>query len=113
MSLIPEPIVPERTVDVVKKSIDTHENVILLDVRTVGEYSRNKLENARNLPLDEVAESIESIVPDKSTKVYVYCLSGSRSVHAVDAMVKFGYTNVFNMTDGLLAWRSKGYSVSA
>ena len=108
MSLILEPNVPQISVDMVKKSMDTHENVILLDVRTVGEYSRNKLENARNLPLDEVAESIESIVPDKSKKIYVYCLSGSRSVHAVEAMVKLGYTNVFNMTGGLLAWRAKG-----
>ena len=108
MSLILEPNVPQISVDVVKKSIDTHENVILLDVRTVGEYSRNKLENASNLPLDEVVERIESIVPDKSTKVYVYCLSGSRSVHAVDTMLKLGYTNVFNMTGGLLACRAKG-----
>jgi rhodanese-related sulfurtransferase len=108
MSLILEPNVPQISVDVVKKSIDAHENAILLDVRTVGEYSRNKLENARNLPLDEVAQRIESIVPDKSVKIFVYCLSGSRSIHAVDAMVKLGYTNVFNMTGGLLAWRAKG-----
>ncbi len=108
-----EPTVPQLSVGDVKKSMDAHENVILLDVRTAGEYSRNKLENARNLPLDEVAERIESIVPDKSMRIYVYCLSGSRSIHAVDAMVKLGYTNVFNVTGGLLAWRAKGHSVSS
>jgi len=36
-------------------------------------------------------------------------LSGSRSVHAVDAMARMGYKKVYNMTNGLLAWRVKGY----
>lgn len=111
MQSFSEPFVPRISVDVVKKSIVEHENVILLDVRTVEEYSRNKLEHAINLPLDEVADRIDPCIPDKSIKIYVYCLSGSRSIHAVDAMLKLGYTNVFNMTGGLLAWRAKGYSL--
>ena len=113
MSLILEPNVPQISVDMVKKSMDTHENVILLDVRTVGEYSRGKLGGSMNLPLDEVINKIESTIPEKSAKIYVYCLSGSRSIYAVESMQQLGYENVFNVTNGLLAWRSKGYSVSA
>ncbi len=111
MQFFTEPVVPQISVDTAKQSIDTHENVIFLDVRTVEEYSRNRLENAINLPLDEVTERINSLIPDKSTKIYVYCLSGSRSIHAVDTMLKVSYTNVFNMTGGLLAWRAKGYKI--
>jgi rhodanese-related sulfurtransferase len=108
-----KPTVPQISADVVKTSIDTHETSILLDVRTVGEYSRNRLEGAIHVSVDEVSDKIESTIPDKSSKIYVYCLSGSRSVHAVDAMMKLGYTNVFNMTGGLLAWRAKGHPVSS
>jgi len=50
-------------------------------------------------------------VPPCSAKIFVYCLSGSRSVHAVDVMVKPGYTNVFDMEHGLLGWRAKYFPV--
>ena len=109
---INEPNVPQITVGEVKKSLDAKEDAVLLDVRTVGEFSRGKIEGSINLPVDEVAGKIETVVPDKSTKVYVYCLSGSRSVYVVDAMTELGYTNVFNVTSGLLAWRSKSFTVS-
>jgi thioredoxin 1 len=108
---ITEPNVPQITTEEVKKSLDAKEDVALLDVRTVGEYSRGKIEGGINLPVDEVAYKIESLIPDKSKKIYVYCLSGSRSVHAVEAMIKLGYSNVSTVTSGLLAWRAKGYPV--
>lgn len=103
--------IQQITAEEVKKSLDTKEDVLLLDVRTDGEFSRGKIEGGINLPVDEVAAKIESLIPNKSQKIYVYCLSGSRSVHAVEAMVKLGYQNVFNVTSGLLAWRTKGYPV--
>jgi rhodanese-related sulfurtransferase len=110
---IAEPNVPQIPVEGVKASIDAHEDVILLDVRTTGEYSRGKIAGGVNLPLDEVSNKVESVILDKSATIYVYCLSGSRSIYAVESMLQLGYVNVFNVTNGLLAWRSKGYPVSA
>jgi rhodanese-related sulfurtransferase len=103
--------VPQVTPDEVKKSIDAKDGTILLDVRTPGEVAKGKLEGSINIPLDRVACDIVMSTPDKNKKIFVYCLSGSRSVHAVDTMLKLGYTKVFNMTQGLLAWRVKGYPV--
>jgi rhodanese-related sulfurtransferase len=93
----------------VKKALDNKGNFVLLDVRTTSEYSRGKISGSINLPVDEVFQKIEAIVPDKTQTVYVYCLSGSRSVYAVDMMVKLGYKKVYDMPNGLLAWRVKGY----
>jgi phage shock protein E len=95
--------------DDVKKALDNKEDIILLDVRTTGEYLRGKIAGSINLPVDEVVQKINSFVPDKNQTVYVYCLSGSRSVYAVDMMVKLGYKKVYDMPNGLLAWRVKGY----
>lgn len=105
------PDVPQITADEVKKALDEKQHVILLDVRTPAEYSRGKITNSINLPVDDVEEKVESLIPDKSQRVYVYCLSGSRSVYAVETMEKLGYTNVFNITQGLLAWRGKKFPV--
>jgi phage shock protein E len=105
------PTVPQVSADEVKSGIDTGKDMILLDVRTAGEYSRGKIANSINLPVDEISGKIESIIPDKEATVYVYCLSGSRSMHAVDVMIKSGYKHVYDMANGLLAWRVKGYSL--
>ena len=105
------PQVPTVSVEEVKQAIETKESLVLLDVRTPDEVSRGKLPGAINVPLDELLTKIVSVVPDKKTKIYVYCMSGSRSVYAVDAMIKEGYTNVYHVANGVLAWRVKKYPV--
>lgn len=92
-----------------QKVINTNPEIILLDVRTTEEYVRGKIANSINLPVDEVADKVGKIIPDKNASVYVYCLSGSRSVYAVQEMMTLGYKNVFNLTNGLLAWRIAGF----
>jgi len=106
-----EPKVPGISPEDVKQAIDAKDTYVLLDVRTPGEYARNRIEGSINIPVDKVDCDVQTVIPDKSQKVFVYCLSGSRSVHAVDAMMKLGYTNVFDMPHGLLAWRVKGFPV--
>lgn len=103
------PKVPQVTAEDVKKAMDNKERFILLDVRTPQEYGREKLKSSINIPLDSIQATIEKKLPNKSEKIFVYCLSGSRSVHAVAAMVKMGYTNVFDIKSGLLAWRVYNY----
>ena len=108
--VISENYTEDRAADIskdVKKAIDSKEQFILLDVRTPGEYARGKIAGCINLPVDTVEANIQAVVPDKAQKIYVYCLSGSRSVLAVDIMVKLGYSNVFDMKQGILAWRAK------
>jgi phage shock protein E len=97
----------------VMKAINNHQPMILLDVRTKGEYARGKIAGAINLPVDEVESRIEQILPDKNATIYVYCLSASRSPFAVGIMEKLGYQHVFNMDPGLLGWRVFNYPTDA
>jgi rhodanese-related sulfurtransferase len=106
-----EPNVPQVTCETVKKAIDEKENCILLDVRTAGEIARGKIAGSVNLPVDRVGSDIQNVIPDKAARIYVYCLSGSRSALAVDTMMKLGYTNVFSMEHGMLGWRAKYFPV--
>lgn len=102
-----EPDVPGVSAEDVWNAIQKHENVKILDVRTPEEYSRNRIKGSIHLPIDQVGNKITSIIPDKKQKIYVYCLSGARSTVAVDTMIKLGYTNVYSVKSGLLAWRVK------
>ena len=107
-----EPIVPQITAQEVKKAIDAEAPLILLDVRTTGECARGMIAGAINIPVDVVLGKILTMVPDKNALIYVYCLSGSRSVYAVEALMELGYSRVFNLTNGLLAWRGAGYTTT-
>lgn len=103
------PNVPGITVEELYALIQAKKKMVLLDVRTPQEYSRGSIQDSINVPLDTVPDKIASVVPDKNATIYVFCLSGSRSVMAVDSMVKLGYTKVFDVKQGLLAWRVHKY----
>lgn len=106
-----EPEVPTVEPEEVKRAMDAGEQYVLLDVRTTGEYSRGKLAGSINVPVEEISREAQKYIPDLKQKTYVYCLSGARSSVAVEAMIQLGYTQVFNMSHGLLAWRAKYFPV--
>ena len=48
---------------------------------------------------------------DLDVKIVLYCRSGEGSAVAAIALVRFGYTNVWNLMGGMEAWVEAGYSV--
>ena len=83
----------------------TNVSAVLLDVRTLEEYSDGHIDGSVNIPLDRIY-SVENIVKDKSTPLYVYCLSGGRSAQAVSYLKQIGYTNAKNI-GGISSYRGK------
>ncbi len=100
------------SVDDVKNLIDSGEKVTLVDVRTLLETQRGYIPNSLFIPLDKIKNQIEEKIPQKESKIILYCLSGSRSSQAAEMMSELGYKNVFSMENGLLAWRIKKYPLS-
>lgn len=74
-------------------------SVTLLDVRTVTEVRRGKIDGFINIPLDSLRERIEEIPKDKP--VYLHCHSGLRSYIALCILKGNGY-DCFNLSGG---WR--------
>lgn len=71
-------------------------HAILLDVRTKDEYRSGHVPGSKNIDVSEI-EKVTSIVSDKSTPLFVYCLSGARSSSAVRMLKNMGYTRVKNI----------------
>jgi rhodanese-related sulfurtransferase len=69
---------------------------VLLDVRRSDEYNYGHIPGAVNLPLDRIDE-IESVVPDKETPLFIYCLRGSRSSRAARILRSKGYTKAVSI----------------
>lgn len=74
-------------------------SVTLLDVRTVTEVSRGKIDGFINIPLDSLRERINEIPKDKP--IYVHCHSGLRSYIACRILTGNGFDS-YNLAGG---WR--------
>ena len=78
---------------------------VILDVRTRQEYRQERIPGSVNIPLDELS-GIPSMVPEKSTPVFVHCLSGARSSTAARILKNAGYTNVTDI-GGISGYKGK------
>jgi len=67
---------------------------LLIDVRTPGEFAQGHLDNAINIPLENVETGFKDIAKDQP--IVVYCRSGNRSGIAMKSLIKQGYINVHN-----------------
>ena len=87
------------------KACAATQGAVLLDVRDRDEYAAGHIPGSVNLPLPAIAEAAKRI-PDKSTPLFVYCLSGARSSKAIAALGEMGYTKLANL-GGIRAWHGE------
>ncbi len=83
--------------------LDSHENSIIVDVRTSGEFTELHIKGAVNIPLDKILSGSFPL-PDKNTYIFVYCRSGKRSSEAAEHLARDGYSNVYDL-GALSNWR--------
>ena len=79
------------------------ENYILLDVKTIEEYTNGHIPGAILIPYDEITEKTEGVLTDKDQLILVYCRSGRRSKIAAQSLVELGYTNIMEF-GGIIDW---------
>ena len=76
--------------------------LLLLDVRTAEEFAAGHIEGALNRPVGDVETWSSTLVAGARTATI--CQAGSRSRQAADALIARGFTNVYNVTDGMAEW---------
>ena len=67
---------------------------IILDVRTVEEFSDKHIPGAINIPNETIGTQEIPELPDQDQLILVYCRSGNRSKQASEKLVALGYTNI-------------------
>ena len=69
---------------------------IWIDVRSAEEFNAGHLQDAVNIPHDQILARIQAVSPDKNAPVNLYCRSGRRAETALTELKNAGYTNVTN-----------------
>ena len=82
------------------------EDVVLLDVREDFEYAGGHLENAINIPLEDLEKRLNEL--NKDNKIIVYCLSGTRADIALEILEKNGFNNIYTF-GGIEDWNYELY----
>lgn len=95
------------TAEEVKARLDAGEKLHLVDVREPHEHAEFNIGGIL-LPLGKVQTmQIEDIEDLRGEEVIVYCRSGNRSRQAAMFLEQMGFSNVNNLTGGMLDWQAK------
>ncbi len=89
-----------------------NKGALVLDVRSAEEFATGHIVNARNIPQESLADSLDSIKKYREKPVIVCCESGVRSAAATKLLKAQGYTTVFNLSGGLATWRRDNLPLS-
>lgn len=85
------------------------EAVIIIDVRSAGEFGAGHVEGAINIPADQLAAQAGEFAKD-ATIVTVCNLGGPRSCNAAEQLRAMGYENAAPLRGGARGWLESGKS---
>jgi len=91
-----------------KKLREAGEAHLLVDTREESEWAAGHVAGAVHLSKGIIERDIEAKVPDKATKLILYCGGGFRSALAADNLRQMGYTQAISLDGGWRALKDSG-----
>ena len=78
----------------------------ILDVRGATEHVEERIPGVRHIPMGYLPRHLGELPKDEL--IIIQCGSGVRSEVAASLLLKYGFTNVANLSGGIDAWRAAG-----
>lgn len=88
------------------------DNTVVLDVREANEYQQGHLANAVHIPLGQLSKRIQELEKFRNQTLVAYCRTGNRSNSAARLLRKQGFSSVFNLAGGIVAWQNANLPVT-
>jgi rhodanese-related sulfurtransferase len=82
-----------------------NDEAIVLDVREAADFNNGHIKNAKNIPFTSLKSQLDSLIKDKNRPVLAYCRSGNVSGKACRILKNSGFSNVHNLSGGILNWQ--------
>lgn len=97
-----------------KRRLEAHEPMLLLDVREPGELSGElgRLDKIVNIPVGTLAKRLEELEPYRPQEIITICRSGGRAHTAAQLLAQADFRRVRVLAGGMTAWNKLGYHVT-
>ena len=63
------------------------------------------------IPYTDVGARVAELPADKDAPIVLYCRSGSMSTTAAKQLAGLGYTRIYELDGGMVAWREAGFAL--
>lgn len=97
------------SVSEVQEQLAQGKKPLLLDVRTRDEFQAGHIAGARLIPLDVLEGQMGELPKDR--QIICVCRSGRRSGMAAARLQQAGFSDVLNMSGGMVAWAGQGFKI--
>jgi rhodanese-related sulfurtransferase len=64
-----------------------------------------------SIAYDTIGQNLDQLGSDKNAKIVLYCKSDRMSTIAAEELVKLGFTNIWNLDGGMVAWENAGQPI--
>jgi rhodanese-related sulfurtransferase len=81
---------------------------VIVDVREDSEWNEQHIPGAIHIPLAQLSERLSELKQYKDSTVITQCKTGGRSAKALDELKSAGFSKVYNMDGGIMAWNKAG-----
>jgi len=83
--------------------------LLVIDVRDVGEYKSGHVPGAINIPHKKLERQLDKLLDANS--VVLYCINGKRTRLAEQTLIENDIPSMFHLEGGLMGWRQGGFKV--
>jgi rhodanese-related sulfurtransferase len=98
-------ITPEH----LKARLDAGEYLCLIDARESAEFGLAHIPGAQWCARDLLSSHIERVAPTPYVPLVLYCSCGEAATLSVPILQRLGYTHIFVIQGGFLAWCAAGF----
>ena len=88
-----------------------HENAVMLDVRDASELSGSGIRDAKHVAFSTLDSHLSELVKLKDKPVIAFCMNGFKSPKACRLLCKQGFTKVYSLKGGIVAWKQANMPV--
>ena len=89
-------------------AIFTAQKAVIVDVREDSEWNEQHIPGAIHIPLAQLNERLAELKQYQDSPVNTQYRTGGRSAQAFDVLKAAGFSKVYNMDGGIIAWDKAG-----
>jgi rhodanese-related sulfurtransferase len=84
------------------------QEIVVIDVRTRGEYDSGHIPGALHVPWDSIVGKPEQLEAYRGKTIVTYCAVGVRAMRALEALQQAGYPKLGHLAGDIPAWSQAG-----